>query len=95
MENAAITHLKRIEDKMTRLETRITRGFEELGIDTYAHSDWLFVDNATRTIHVTTGGRSLLVIAKTAKNKGAELDDHDYHLCLEGDVIGTLAAGAL
>ena len=37
-------------NKLTRLESKMVRGFEELGADTDADPNWLSVDAASRAI---------------------------------------------
>lgn len=60
-----------IGERLRRIETRVMRGFEEIGVDLYDQKDWLTVDEPSKTIYVSTMGRSLQVINNTAKKQGA------------------------
>jgi hypothetical protein len=58
-------------ERLRRVETRLMRGFEEIGVDLYDQKDWLSVDEPSKTIYVATLGRSIQVINNTAKKQGA------------------------
>jgi hypothetical protein len=60
-------------ERLRRIETRLMRGFEEIGVDLYDQKDWLTVDESSHTIYVATLGRSIQVINNTAKKQGAQL----------------------
>lgn len=62
-----------VGERLRRIETRVMRGFEEIGVDLYDQKDWLSVDEASKTIYVATLGRSIQVINNTAKKQGAVL----------------------
>lgn len=75
--------------RLTRIETRVTRGFETIGIDTYDSREWLSVDPATSTIYVSTMGRTLQVINDSAKAQGAAVGKV-YEIVWRGDVKATI-----
>ena len=74
---------------LTRLETKIVRFAEELGIDIDVDPDWLTVDRANNTITLTTLGRSLLVIKSEAIKRGAAAGLM-HSLVFDGRCVGTL-----
>jgi hypothetical protein len=66
-----LINAEEISERLRRIETRVMRGFEEIGVDLYDQKDWLTVDEASKTLYVATMGRSLQVINNTAKKQGA------------------------
>lgn len=87
-ENQRIT--QEIYDRLRRVETKLIRGFEELGIDTDTDPEWLTVDDASRTIYVRSLGRSLAVTLTAARRSGATQLGKPYEIVHRGDVVGTL-----
>ncbi len=85
-----MTSMIDLAERLRRIETKLVRGFEELGVDTESHADWLSVDDPSRTIYVSTQGRSLQVIRNVAKQRGATQVGKPYELVQKGNVIGTL-----
>lgn len=77
-------------ERLCRIETRLTRLAEELGADIEVDRDWLTVDDASRTIYLSTLGRSLHVINKTAKKRGAVQKGKSYELVYKGITVGTI-----
>ncbi len=82
--------LTNIEARLRRIETKIVRGFEELGIDTGAEPDWLTVDDSAATLYVSTLGRSITVVLAEAKKRGASLRNKPYDIVHRGEVVGTI-----
>lgn len=78
-----------ILQRLRRIETRILRGFEGIGVDTYDSKDWLSLDEATHTIYVSTLGRSIQVVNDAAKKQGAKVGK-TYDVVWRGDVKATL-----
>lgn len=79
-----------IIDRLKRMETKIVRGFEELGIDTDVDPNWITVDNDSRVIYLANLGRSIAVIRKEAVKRGGMVFNKPYDLIHRGDVVGTL-----
>jgi hypothetical protein len=77
-------------NKLTRLESKMVRGFEELGADTDADPNWLSVDDASRVIYVSTLGRSFKIMHSVAVAKGAKQFGKEYDIVHKGDVVGTV-----
>ena len=88
--SGAIINLLNIEKIVKRLETKVMRGFEELGVDVLAEEGWLTVDDASRTIYVSSTGRSFSLMKKEADKLGATQWDKPYDIVHKGDVIGTM-----
>lgn len=76
--------------RVMRIETKLTRGFEELGVNIDAESDWLTVDDTQRVVYVTTLGRSLTVMLSDMARAGAEQVGKLYDIVHRGDVVGSI-----
>ena len=74
---------------LSRIETKLVRFAEELGVDTDVDPDWITVHRANSTIILTTLGRSLLVIRSEALKRGA-VKGAPYTVWFEGKGIATL-----
>lgn len=83
-----MSNLASIENRLVRMETKLIRGFEELGVDTETDPNWLTVIGDT--IEVTTLGRSLMVIIETAKKKGAKIGQQEYVIVHKGKDVAWL-----
>ncbi len=77
-------------NRLVRLESKVVRGFEEMGIDTDANPNWLSVDDASRVIYVSTIARSFKLMHSVAIAKGASQFGKEYDIVHKGDVIGTM-----
>ena len=80
-----MSNLASIENRLTRMETKLIRGFEELAVDTDIDPDWLSVQDGT--IFISNMGRSLKVIMETAKKKGAKIGEHEYEIVHKGRAV--------
>ena len=80
-----------LERVVKRIETKLVRFAEELGVDIEVDDNWLTVDNDGLEIFISTVGRSLLVILKTAIKRGANRFGKFYDLVHKGDVVGGIA----
>lgn len=76
-------------DRLRRIETKLVRFAEELGIDTDVQRDWLSVDNNTMVIYVSTLGRSMAVMKMEAMRRGAKAGNF-YDVVHKGDVCAKL-----
>jgi hypothetical protein len=85
-----MTTLTDLDARLRRIETKIVRGFEELGADTDVVMDWLTVDDASATLYVSTLGRSLIVMKEEAKKRGATRVGKTYDIVHRGEVVGTI-----
>lgn len=77
-------------DRIKRIETKLIRGFEEMGVNTDSSPDWLTVDDPSRTIYMSTMGRSLSVILTFARTQGATQVGKPYDIIHRGELVGTL-----
>jgi hypothetical protein len=80
-------------DRLKRIETKLVRFAEELGVDTEVNRDWLTVDEPNKVIYVSTMGRSLSVMLTEAERQGAKRSKGNkvtYDVVHKGEVVGTL-----
>ena len=77
-----------IESKLTRMETKMIRGFEELGADTSFDHNWLSVEG--NTIYINTLSRSLVVLIATAKKQGAKIGEQKYDVMYRAEIVATI-----
>jgi len=79
-----------LQTKATRAETKLVRGFEELGVNISTGDDWLTVDDIDRTVTVTTLGRSTLVMLTDMARRGATQVGKEYTILHRGRVAGSV-----
>ncbi len=77
-------------NRLTRVESKLVRGFEELGVNINSRSDWLTVDEPSRTVFISTLGRSLTVMLNDMARAGATQVGKEYEIVHKGDVVGTV-----
>jgi hypothetical protein len=75
--------------RMTRLETKLVRGFEELGVDISA-DEWIYLNDKERIVHLDTLGRSISVILNKMKELGASHIGEEYEIHFKNNFSGTL-----
>ena len=63
---------------------------EELGINIDKDADWLTVDDASRTVYISTLGRSLTVMLSDMVRLGAEKFGQAYDVVHKGNVVGSV-----
>ena len=76
--------------RLTRIESKLVRGFEELGVNIDTDREWLTVDNESRVVYLSTLGRSLMVTLNDMAQRGATHVGHEYDIVHKGDVVGTI-----
>lgn len=77
-------------NRLRRLETKIVRLADAMGIETAAEEEWLTVDDATRTIYVSTLGRSLVAVINEARRLGASHTGDHYEIVTHGKAVGSV-----
>jgi hypothetical protein len=76
--------------RLVRLESKLVRGFEELGVSVDADHDWISVEDETNTVYISTLGRSLTVIMQEMKARGATKESDWYDVVHKGHVVATI-----
>lgn len=93
-EDGIIKRLSRLEKetlgRLVRVESKLVRGFEELGISTDKDGDWLTVDDAARIVYVSTIGRSLMVLLTDMERLGASHYGENYEVVHKGETVAAV-----
>jgi hypothetical protein len=76
--------------RLTRIETKLVRGFEELGVNIDQDRDWLSVDEENHVVYISTLGRSLTVVLSDMERAGAKSVGKFYNIVNRGEVIGSI-----
>lgn len=76
--------------RLIRLESKLTRGFEELGISLEVDRNWLTVDDEANVVYVSTLGRSIQVMMQEMKAKGATKVGQCYEVVHQGKVAAVI-----
>lgn len=79
-----------VVSRLTRLESKLVRGFEELGINIAGTPDWLSVDDVSRVVYVSTLGRSLTVMLTDMQRMGATQIGKEYDIVHKGEAVGSV-----
>ena len=91
MTDTIIKRLSKLErdvnTRLTRMESKLVRGFEELGISTDKKADWLTIDDDARIVYVDTIGRSLMVLLTDMARAGASHYGDNYEIVHKGQTI--------
>lgn len=77
-------------NRLTRIESKVARGFEEQGIDIDVDPNWITVDDAARVIYVSTLGRSIKIVHSEAVKRGAKQKGKEYDIVHRGNVVATI-----
>ena len=79
-------------NRLVRIESKLVRGFEELGVNIDADSAWLSIDEPSRTVYVSTLGRSVTVLLSDMARAGATQVGKEYNIIHRGDVASKVNA---
>lgn len=81
---------REIMNRLIRIESKLVRGFEEIGVNIDKDANWLSVDDVSRVVYIATLGRSMTVILSDMAREGATHVGDVYELIHKGDVVGTI-----
>ena len=81
---------KDIMYRLTRIETKLVRGFEELGVNIDQDREWLSVDEENLVVYVSTLGRSMTVVLSDMARAGAKSVGKFYDIVNRGEVVGSI-----
>ena len=81
---------KELINRLTRIETKLVRGFEELGVNIDKDAEWLSVDEPNRVVYISTLGRSMTVMLSDMQRAGASKENDWYDIVHRGNVVGTI-----
>tara|TARA_R110000803_G_scaffold114284_3_gene182748 strand:- start:2057 stop:2341 length:285 start_codon:yes stop_codon:yes gene_type:complete len=83
-------NIKELHSRMARIESKLVRGFEELGVNITTSHDWLSVDDQSQVVYLSTLGRSLMVIISDMSRRGATKIGKEYTLVHQGNDVGSV-----
>lgn len=81
---------REVMNRLVRIESKLVRGFEELGVNIDKDTDWLSIDDAARVVYVSTLGRSITVMLSDMARAGATHVGKEYEVVHKGNNIGTI-----
>lgn len=81
---------KYLEQRLIRLETKLVRGFEEMGINIDSDQDWIRVDEANARVYMRTMSRSMKVLLATMQRLGARRFGEEYKLFVNNNYFGSI-----
>jgi hypothetical protein len=81
---------REIMNRMVRIESKLVRGFEELGVNIDKDNAWLSVDDVQRIVFVSTLGRSLTVILNDMARQGATQLGKPYEIMYRNTNVGSV-----
>lgn len=81
---------REVMNRLVRIESKLVRGFEELGVNIDKDADWLTVDDPSRTVFISTTGRSLTVLLSDMVRAGATQVGKEYEVVYKGEVVATV-----
>ena len=76
--------------RIRRIETKLSRMADELGISVGEDTEWMTLDDLSRTIYLSSLGRSLASINWKALQLGAMHIGKEYELVHRGEIVGTI-----
>jgi len=84
------TYEREVMNRLVRIESKLVRGFEELGVNIDKDADWLTVDDAARVVYISTMGRSLTVLLTDMVRAGATQSGKVYEVIHKGEIVGSV-----
>jgi hypothetical protein len=81
---------REVMNRLVRIESKLVRGFEEFGVNIDKDDNWVTVDDASRTVYISTLGRSLTVLLSDMARAGATGVDKDYDIVHKGIKVGVI-----
>ncbi len=81
---------REVMNRLVRVESKLVRGFEELGVNIDKDTDWLTLDDNARLVYISTMGRSMTVLLSDMARAGATHVGKEYEIIHKGEVVGTV-----
>lgn len=75
--------------RIVRLETKIERGFSEIGVD-INQKNWMKIDDENKIVYIDNLGRALKVIIKKMECLGASKNLESYKLVYNDKIVGSI-----
>lgn len=81
---------REVQNRLIRIESKLVRGFEELGVNIDKDVNWVTVDNNARVAYISTLGRSLTVLLSDMQRAGATHIGENYEVVHKGEVVAVV-----
>lgn len=81
---------RELMNRLVRIESKLVRGFEELGVNIDKDNEWLTLDEAASVVYVSTLGRSMTVLLSDMARAGATQEGKVYDVVHRGDIVGSI-----
>ena len=86
---SAVDYRTDLMKRIVRLETKIERGFSEIGVD-INQKNWMKIDDENKIVYIDNLGRALKVIIKKMESLGASKNLESYSLIYNDKIIGSI-----
>ena len=80
---------RHIMERLQRMESRLIRGFGELGVRVCDDSEWFSVDVDQKIVHLKSNGKSLASIELAMRAAGCVVGDA-YELRIGEEIVATM-----
>jgi uncharacterized membrane protein len=80
---------KALMDRLQRIESRMVRGFSEMGVRVTDDDDWFKVNEDTSEVLLKSPGKSIASIWLAMRAAGCRAGKQ-YHLKIRGEYVGSL-----
>lgn len=84
------SELKDLKRRLIRIESKMVRAFDSIGLNTFVGDDWLEVKQQDKVINLLTNDRSFTAIKNELLKKGIPQFKATYNLYSNGDIIGSI-----
>lgn len=88
--NLNVNFNRELITRLTRMETKLVRGFEELGVNIDKDNEWITIDDEARVVYISTLGRSMTVLLSDMARLGATQYGKYYDIIHRGDLVGNV-----
>ena len=82
-------HENLILERLQRMESRLVRGFSEMGVRVTDDSDWFTVNRDAKVVFLKSSGKSIASIWLAMRAAGCEVGE-TYHLFVGEQTAGTI-----
>ena len=84
------SELKELKKRLIRIESKMVRAFDSIGLNTSVDDVWLEVKQQDKVINLLTNDRSLTAIKNELLKKGIPQFKGSYNLYFNGEIIGSI-----
>jgi hypothetical protein len=84
------SEISEIKKRLIRIESKMVRAFDSIGLNTYVDDDWLDVNQQDKVISLMVNDRSLPAIRNELIKKGIPQVKATYSLYFDAEMIGSI-----